>query len=726
MLTFGAIALAAQVASAGSLTHWQYDAKANQLEVTVKQGTTPKYFLMAQPARIVLDLPNTEVGEVKLKESYSGAVRQVRVSQFQPGLTRIVLELSPEVELAPEQVKLEPSKGSSDRWVLRPILAKRKEPVAEPRSSTASVLSTTEPKPSAQIKPVVHPLKAVEPKKPVEYQPETASLPASAVGSDVSPVTVEPTPARISVPPLTPSATEFSPKVSVHVPPPQPLAQLPVEATTPLPPTTEQPLLGVEVTPNAGVQISVPPPVALPATKSEIRVEPVQTLQPAIAPKVTPSANSASNPPSFEIPSTVRTIPALSTQVTVPDIKPLAPSALPQQPVPTPPVIQVPPLPQGTVSPTPITSPTPATIIVQPSATSVAQPATPAPALVKAKPPASWVMQSSGMTPPVLPAATLGSTQTSTVNSAPTIAPNLSSSAPPPKSTPIPPASWVMQSSQASPPSLAPIAPSVQPPVSSVMQSPAISIPMMPSATSPAELPSSAMVSVPPLQAASPSIPPAAMPSTPSFGVPSTNTDGATVVEFGKPLPTQGATALNTMPRSIPQTLPASSWQQPAYVQSSNPAVVLPAGSILNASYPGQTELKLEAGDRPEVLILQTEVRDASGTVVFPQGSYVVGQFNSDREGSRFVASAIRTGDRVVPFPAQSEVLAGNRGVSTSSLAMYSGAGALAGGAISRFSGWGLLLGGIAGAATNYLTTPRTAVIQPGQLIQLRTGQDIR
>lgn len=154
--------------------------------------------------------------------------------------------------------------------------------------------------------------------------------------------------------------------------------------------------------------------------------------------------------------------------------------------------------------------------------------------------------------------------------------------------------------------------------------------------------------------------------------------------------------------------------------------MVLPAGTILNVSYPGQADLKLESGDRPEVLILQTEVRNASGAVVFPQGSYVVGQFNSDREGSRFVASVIRTSDRIVPFSAQSDLIAGNRDVSTSSLAMYSGAGALAGGVISRFSGWGLLLGGAAGAATNLFTAPRPAVIQPGQLIQIRVGQDVQ
>ncbi|HEY9894124.1 MAG TPA: hypothetical protein V6D34_01720, partial [Candidatus Sericytochromatia bacterium] len=46
-------------AQAASLTNWSFDPTVNQLEITVKDGTTPRYFLMAQPARIVVDLPDT-------------------------------------------------------------------------------------------------------------------------------------------------------------------------------------------------------------------------------------------------------------------------------------------------------------------------------------------------------------------------------------------------------------------------------------------------------------------------------------------------------------------------------------------------------------------------------------------------------------------------------------------------------------------------------------------
>ncbi|MGI0487122.1 AMIN domain-containing protein, partial [Pantanalinema rosaneae CENA516] len=112
-------------AQAAALTHWNYDSTANQLEVMIQAGAKPRYFLMAQPARIVVDLPNTDLGAVKTEQAYSGVIRQIRVSQFQPGVTRMVLELSPDTVLAPGQVQLEKVGTASghDRWVLRPLLA---------------------------------------------------------------------------------------------------------------------------------------------------------------------------------------------------------------------------------------------------------------------------------------------------------------------------------------------------------------------------------------------------------------------------------------------------------------------------------------------------------------------------------------------------------------------------------------------------------------------------
>ena len=108
-------------AIAARLTNWRFDPALNQLEITLDEGTTPRYFLLAQPPRIVLDLPNTQVGMVETQQSYSGSIRQIRVSQFEASVTRIVLDLSPEVVLAPQQVQLQ--QVEPGHWVLRPLIA---------------------------------------------------------------------------------------------------------------------------------------------------------------------------------------------------------------------------------------------------------------------------------------------------------------------------------------------------------------------------------------------------------------------------------------------------------------------------------------------------------------------------------------------------------------------------------------------------------------------------
>lgn len=240
------------------------------------------------------------------------------------------------------------------------------------------------------------------------------------------------------------------------------------------------------------------------------------------------------------------------------------------------------------------------------------------------------------------------------------------------------------------------------------------------------------MVAVPPLQATSGvgATPTVAVPPLQATGavpsIPSTASTSSPAIEFGQPLPANGATSLNTMPRGIPTT-PTSSVSSSGVVQSNNSAVALSIGTVLTLSYPGTSEVQLNAaGARQDMMVLQTEVRDAAGNVVFPRGSYVMGQFESSSAGSKFVTSSIQRGDRIVPFFAESDPLAGgNRDISATSMAIYSGAGALAGGLVSKFSGWGLLLGGAAGAATNFLTTPKSSVIQPGQAIQVRMLRDV-
>jgi hypothetical protein len=106
------------------LDNWSFSPKTQQLEITLSAATTPHYFYLAQPSRLVVDLPNTKLGKVSTQQNYSGAIKSIRVSQLNANDTRIVLDLAPGILLNPKQVRLQPvSRKNSTRWVLRPVIS---------------------------------------------------------------------------------------------------------------------------------------------------------------------------------------------------------------------------------------------------------------------------------------------------------------------------------------------------------------------------------------------------------------------------------------------------------------------------------------------------------------------------------------------------------------------------------------------------------------------------
>jgi hypothetical protein len=122
-----AIATSTRPVYAAEVSGLDFDPATSQLEMLLPAGTVPRYFLLAQPARIVLDVPNADFATAIAPQIYSGAVREVRVSEFEPGTTRIVLELAPDSELAPEQVRLQQvgdrTAAGQMRWQIQPLFA---------------------------------------------------------------------------------------------------------------------------------------------------------------------------------------------------------------------------------------------------------------------------------------------------------------------------------------------------------------------------------------------------------------------------------------------------------------------------------------------------------------------------------------------------------------------------------------------------------------------------
>ena len=222
------------------------------------------------------------------------------------------------------------------------------------------------------------------------------------------------------------------------------------------------------------------------------------------------------------------------------------------------------------------------------------------------------------------------------------------------------------------------------------------------------------------------------IPTTPGYDAttirqPPTSVASSSIVEFGQPLPATSRIPSVGQPLS---SLPNASTGVRQAFKPAAPNVVLPAGTTLNLRYPGNATLTLRAENpQQEILVLLTELRDVSGNLLAPAGSTVTGRFETTTAGSQFVTQAIVVAGRTVPLAAQSDSLDGARKVEGNNLARNSGIGGLAGGVLGALSGsvgLGALGGAAAGAATTLLTAPKPAIIQPGQIVQVRLTQDLR
>jgi N-acetylmuramoyl-L-alanine amidase len=248
-------------AQAALLAKWRFDPAINQLEFTLDEETTPNYFLLANPPRLVVELPNTQVGKVASKETYSGVVREIRVGQFQEDVTRIVLELAPEVILAPGLLQLEKAKPEqgNDRWLIRPLIASTSAPTLAP-----PLANTTTQQPAVSIPPTTQPSNTL---------PNT-SLPPATFGS--------PQPTVVNVPPLVSPTVNPGEPTRNPTPSSEPSKESVIQFGQPLPQITPAPNQ-----PQSSLPILQPAPAVLPEENSAN--SPIATT-----PLVVPTLNSAS------------------------------------------------------------------------------------------------------------------------------------------------------------------------------------------------------------------------------------------------------------------------------------------------------------------------------------------------------------------------------------------------------------------------------------------------
>lgn len=104
-LSFLSILLFCSPARAGKLLSWELNNRDNSLIFITDEGVQPQAQLLANPARLVIDLPGTVLGRETVKETHSGAIRSFRIGQPEAEITRIVVEFAPGYTIDPERVK---------------------------------------------------------------------------------------------------------------------------------------------------------------------------------------------------------------------------------------------------------------------------------------------------------------------------------------------------------------------------------------------------------------------------------------------------------------------------------------------------------------------------------------------------------------------------------------------------------------------------------------------
>lgn len=101
----------ASPAEARRLESWRFQANNNQLSFTTASQVQPRAQLISGPTRLVIDLPGISIGQIPRSlrsQSVGGAIKEIRVGQFEPQIARIVVELADGYTINPYEVKFEP------------------------------------------------------------------------------------------------------------------------------------------------------------------------------------------------------------------------------------------------------------------------------------------------------------------------------------------------------------------------------------------------------------------------------------------------------------------------------------------------------------------------------------------------------------------------------------------------------------------------------------------
>ena len=113
----GSLAIATPTAQANRLETFVYDLTDSKIEFSLKNDIEPKGTVISNPTRIVIDLPGIVYQGPTVRRRVGRGVQAVRVGQVDANTTRMVVELSPEVTLNPQDLRLRSRQPG--RWTMQ-------------------------------------------------------------------------------------------------------------------------------------------------------------------------------------------------------------------------------------------------------------------------------------------------------------------------------------------------------------------------------------------------------------------------------------------------------------------------------------------------------------------------------------------------------------------------------------------------------------------------------
>ncbi|MGF1479759.1 MAG: N-acetylmuramoyl-L-alanine amidase [Cyanophyceae cyanobacterium] len=135
----------------GELEYWRFNAQLSRLEIITAEAVRPQVQLIGNPTRLVVDLPDTNLGQPPKSQMIGRFVKEVRVGQFNPQTTRMVVELG-EYTMRPQEIRVRSL--APNRWFVQ---LPKLQPLSErlPPANGAVVIAVFPPQPHPASRTVV-------------------------------------------------------------------------------------------------------------------------------------------------------------------------------------------------------------------------------------------------------------------------------------------------------------------------------------------------------------------------------------------------------------------------------------------------------------------------------------------------------------------------------------------------------------------------------------------